>query len=88
MEIFFSFIEAEETVINLLEDRGKLQEQLEILRSNPETVGSEECKNLEEDIECRSAQISDFQNKIMESDDGTTPLYILTQIGGNFVGLL
>ncbi|XP_049819239.1 chromosome-associated kinesin KIF4-like isoform X2 [Aethina tumida] len=69
LEIFFSFIEAEETVINLLEDRGKLQEQLEILRSNPETVGSEECKNLEEDIECRSAQISDFQNKIMESDD-------------------
>ncbi|XP_019881587.1 chromosome-associated kinesin KIF4 [Aethina tumida] len=68
-EVYFNLIEAAETVNNLLEDRAKLQGQLEILKANEATKNSEECRSLEEDIECRSAQIQDFQNKLLESDE-------------------
>lgn len=69
-------IEAAETVNNLLEDRAKLQGQLEILKANEATKNSEECRSLEEDIECRSAQIQDFQNKLLESDEGKSILEV------------
>lgn len=69
-EIFVNLTEAEVTLSVLLEDRATLQQQLNELKENPETAESAECKGIEEDIELRSVQIQDLQQKLLYSDEG------------------
>lgn len=65
-------MEAEATLKQLLDDRATLRQQLDELKANPETADSEECKVIEDDLELRSIQIQDIQQKIMDSRDGKT----------------
>ncbi|CAH0549981.1 unnamed protein product [Brassicogethes aeneus] len=65
-DVFMNLTEAKVAVACLLEDRAQLQEQLTGLKENEE---KEEARCLEEEIECRSAQIQDFQQRILESDE-------------------
>lgn len=62
-------VEAEATLLGLLEDRGTLQEQLNTLKADPEDNATQ-IASIEEDIELRSAQIQDFNQKILDSKDG------------------
>ncbi|KAJ8975927.1 hypothetical protein NQ317_014887, partial [Molorchus minor] len=57
------------TLACLLEDRGTLQHQLDELKANLDTASSSECKTIEEDIELRSVQIQDLQQKLLDSDE-------------------
>ncbi|XP_030767041.1 chromosome-associated kinesin KIF4-like, partial [Sitophilus oryzae] len=68
-EVFLSLVEAETALTGLLEDRATLYHQLDELKNNPETAGSPEVKNLEEDIELRSVQIQDLQQKLLDSNE-------------------
>lgn len=61
--------EAKATLKGLLEDRGVLQEQLDFMHSKGEVEGSDEFRQLKEEIEIRSIQIQDLQEKVMRSDD-------------------
>lgn len=70
MEVFVNLMEAESTLTDLLEDRATLQHQLDELKANPETAECPEIKSLEEDIELRSVQIQDLQQKVLDSDEG------------------
>ncbi|XP_045460212.1 chromosome-associated kinesin KIF4 isoform X3 [Harmonia axyridis] len=68
VEVALGFTELEVTLAGLLEDRALLQKQLDTLQasSNPDL---NEIKNLEYDIDLRSVQIQDMQQKLLESDD-------------------
>lgn len=47
-----------------------MQQQLDCLKSNPETSESLECKTLQDDLELRTVQIQDIQQKLLSSDEG------------------
>ncbi|XP_044747016.1 chromosome-associated kinesin KIF4 isoform X2 [Coccinella septempunctata] len=68
VEVALGFTEIEMTLAGLLEDRALLQKQLDNLQSssNPDLA---EIKNLEYDIELRSVQIQDMQQKLLDADD-------------------
>ncbi|KAJ8965902.1 hypothetical protein NQ314_003843 [Rhamnusium bicolor] len=68
-DVFINLVEAEATLTGLLEDRATLQHQLDELKANPETANTSECKSIEEDIELRSVQIQDLQQKLLDSDE-------------------
>ncbi|KAJ8941944.1 hypothetical protein NQ318_013278 [Aromia moschata] len=68
-DLFINLAGAEITLTGLLEDRATLQQQLDTLKSSPEGAESPECKAIEEDIELRSAQIQDIQQKLLDSDE-------------------
>lgn len=69
-----STIDAERTLEQLLEDRALLNKQLSNLRNNADIAdtpeGAENIRQLTDDIELRSAQIADLQQKIIDSDQG------------------
>lgn len=65
-----SIAEAETTLKQLLEDRASMQHQLDELKSNPDTANSAECKTIEDDLEMRSVQIQDIQQKLLDSEEG------------------
>ncbi|KAL3286993.1 hypothetical protein HHI36_001479 [Cryptolaemus montrouzieri] len=68
LEVLFGFTEIELTLAGLLEDRALLQKQLDTLRSdsNPD-LGH--IKSIEDDIELRSVQIQDMQQKLLDTDE-------------------
>ncbi|KAJ8937403.1 hypothetical protein NQ314_011889 [Rhamnusium bicolor] len=68
-DVFINLVEAEATLTGLLEDRATLQHQLDKLRANLETADTSECKSMEEDIELRSVQIQDLQQKLLDSNE-------------------
>lgn len=68
---YAALIEAEATLSGLLEDRAILKQQLDELKRDPETAEGEQVKMLEEDIELRSLQIQDLQQKLLDSNEGT-----------------
>ncbi|GLV42213.1 Kinesin-like protein at 3A [Carabus blaptoides fortunei] len=72
LEVMVSTIDAERTLDQLLEDRALLTKQLSNLRNNADIAdtaeGAENIRQLTEDIELRSAQIADLQQKIIDSD--------------------
>lgn len=69
LDVHMHLIEAEVTLAGLLEDRGTLQEQLDKLKENQENLDLNQIKAIEEDIELRSVQIQDLQQKILDSDE-------------------
>jgi hypothetical protein len=65
------FVEAEATLAGLLEDRATLQEEVDKLKKNSQNSDRQsEIESIEEDIELRSVQIQDLQQKILDSDEG------------------
>ena len=68
-DVHMHLVEAATTLDGLLEDRAMLQEQLNKLKENP-NEGESQLKSLEEDIELRSVQIQDLQQKILDSEEG------------------
>ncbi|CAG9824944.1 unnamed protein product [Phaedon cochleariae] len=68
-ELYMNLVEAEATLNVLLEDRAVLMQQLNELKNAPDSENSEECKSIEEDLELRSAQIHDLQQKLSDSDE-------------------
>ncbi|KAF5297092.1 hypothetical protein FQA39_LY02672 [Lamprigera yunnana] len=70
LDIFISTVDAEATLTHLLEDRTTLQSQLNVLKENSQFGESDEIKQLQEDIELRSTQIQDLQQKVLDSDQG------------------
>ncbi|KAK4884404.1 hypothetical protein RN001_000675 [Aquatica leii] len=67
-DLLISTVDAECTLLHLLEDRAMLQNQLDNLKDSPNLEESMEIKQLEEDIDLRSTQIQDLQQKILDSD--------------------
>ncbi|XP_074035147.1 kinesin-like protein 3A isoform X2 [Leptinotarsa decemlineata] len=71
-DLHMNLVEAEATLKVLLDDRATLRHQLDDLKSNPDTTNSSECKSIEEDLELRSVQIQDLQQKLLDSDEDKT----------------
>lgn len=69
VEVALGLTELEVTLSGLLEDRALLQKQLDTLHSTS-SPDSTEIKNLEYDIELRTVQIQDMQQKLLDADDG------------------
>lgn len=71
-EVMISTQEAQRTLEQLIEDRAVLNTQLSEIKSNSEYANTLEGKlhiqQFTEDIDLRSAQISDLQQKIIDSD--------------------
>lgn len=69
LEVLMATIEANYSLEKLMQDRATLSHQLEQLKtnSNPEEA---ELITINEIIELRNAQITDLQQKILESDQG------------------
>lgn len=70
LDVYVNLAEAEVTLAGLLEDRATLQHQLDELKNNSELAENAEIKTIEEDIELRSVQIQDLQQKLLDSDEG------------------
>ncbi|XP_063231577.1 chromosome-associated kinesin KIF4 [Bacillus rossius redtenbacheri] len=80
LEVLVSTVAAEHTLLELIEDRGVLTAQLNQVRAqleqldggdlSPEEAAAlrEDRRQLEEDLELRSAQVADLQQKIADSD--------------------
>ncbi|KAG5900429.1 hypothetical protein JTB14_029315 [Gonioctena quinquepunctata] len=64
-----NLVEAEATLKVLLDDRATLRHQLDEMKANPESGDSPECKAIEEDLELRSVQIQDLQQKLLDTDE-------------------
>lgn len=64
-------MQAQSTLLSLMDDRANLNEQLNRLREDSELNEPSELQQLEENIELRSAQIADLQHKILDFDEGT-----------------
>lgn len=75
-----SLVEAKATLKQLLEDRAALYQQLDGLKSNPETADSPETKTIEDDLELRTVQIQDLQQKVLMSDEGKKKRSVLCNI--------
>lgn len=60
-------MEAKATLKCLLEDRAMLQQQLD----NSNELTEDDLKQLQEEIDMRSIQIQDLQQKILDSDEDT-----------------
>lgn len=80
VEIMVSTIEAERSLEQLMEDRAVLNAALQNYKNNLDTNKEpaeveEHIKQLTNEIEIRSAQIADLQQKISDSDQGK--FYIL-----------
>ncbi|XP_050299180.1 chromosome-associated kinesin KIF4-like [Anthonomus grandis grandis] len=69
LDVHVNIVEATASLEGLLEDRATLQQQLDALRQDPETSNGPEAKSIEEDIELRSIQIQDLQQKLLDSDE-------------------
>lgn len=68
-DLCINLIEAEATLKVLLEDRATLQHQLDQLKNNGDADDSADVKSIEEDLELRSVQIQDLQQKLLGSDE-------------------
>lgn len=66
--LYVNIVEAEATLKVLLEDRDTLQVQLVDMKT---TCGSDssECKFIEEDLELKSVQINDLEQKLSDSNE-------------------
>ncbi|KAL1514028.1 hypothetical protein ABEB36_003355 [Hypothenemus hampei] len=71
MEVHVNFAEVRTTLSDLLEDRATLQQQLDEMKAIPEMNDSTEMKTVAEDIELRSIQIQDLQQKLLDSDEAS-----------------
>lgn len=69
LEVLMATIEADYSLEKLMQDRATLSYQLEQLKQsgNP---NEEEIATISEFIKLRNTQIADFQQKILESDQG------------------
>lgn len=83
-EVLISTQEAQRTLEQLIEDRAVLNTQLSEIKSNSEYVDTPEGKlhiqQFTEDIDLRSAQISDLQQKIIDSDQGIHFIFLFFHI--------
>lgn len=79
LDVHLNVVEAEVTLAGLLEDRATLQRQLDALNENPHSLDQSHIRNIEEDIELRSVQIQDLQQKILDLDEGILILRYLQQ---------
>ncbi|XP_044263818.1 chromosome-associated kinesin KIF4A isoform X2 [Tribolium madens] len=68
-DVHMHLIEAEATLKGLLEDRATLQQQLDKLRENPENLDESQVQEIESDMEMRSVQIQDLQQKLLDSEE-------------------
>lgn len=68
LEILMATVEAHDSLERLMQDRASLMRQLDQLKKNDSS--EEELATIKEFIELRNAQISDLQQKILESDQG------------------
>ncbi|CAH1132699.1 unnamed protein product [Ceutorhynchus assimilis] len=71
LEVHVNLAEAQFTLDELLEDRATLQKQMDDLKANPETENGLEVKSIESDLELRSLQIQELQQKLLDSDEGS-----------------
>uniref|UniRef100_A0A6P7G0F7 Chromosome-associated kinesin KIF4A n=1 Tax=Diabrotica virgifera virgifera TaxID=50390 RepID=A0A6P7G0F7_DIAVI len=69
-DLYVNLLEAEATLKVLLEDRATLQQQLDNMKNNSD-ADSTDCKSIEDDLELRSVQIQDLQQKLLDSDEDT-----------------
>lgn len=69
-DIYVNIVDAQMTLQSLMDDRANLHEQLSQLKEDPELAVSPQIQQLEEDIELRSVQIADLQQKILDFDEG------------------
>lgn len=67
--MYINIVDAQATLQSLMEDRANLHEQLTHLKENPMLAETTEINQLEEEIEVRSVQISDLQQKILDFDE-------------------
>ncbi|XP_017471190.1 PREDICTED: chromosome-associated kinesin KIF4A [Rhagoletis zephyria] len=71
LEVIVSFIDAEHTLEQLMEDRGIISARIAELQNQqiaPGSVPSQELPTLKEDLEMRNAQITDLQQKVYTVD--------------------
>ncbi|XP_015836868.1 chromosome-associated kinesin KIF4A isoform X2 [Tribolium castaneum] len=68
-DVHMHLIEAEATLKGLLDDRATLQQQLDKLRDDPENLDESQVQEIESDIEMRSVQIQDLQQKLLDSEE-------------------
>lgn len=78
LEICVSTVHARSTLDNLMEDRATLQNQLDQLQA-AEDADPAEIKQIERDIELRSVQIQELQQKVLDSDEGKFKIIISYQ---------
>lgn len=71
LEVYINIMQAQATLQSLMDDRANLNEQLTHLKAHPELSDAQQIGQLEEDIELRSIQIADLQQKILDFDEGT-----------------
>lgn len=69
IEVLMATVEADYSLKKLMQDRATLSHQLEQLKKNS-SPNEEELVTVTNFIEIRNAQISDLQQKILESDQG------------------
>ncbi|XP_072394282.1 chromosome-associated kinesin KIF4 [Diabrotica undecimpunctata] len=69
-DLYVNLLEAETTLKVLLEDRATLQHQLDEMKNNSD-ANSTDCKSIEDDLELRSVQIQDLQQKLLDSNEDT-----------------
>lgn len=66
-----SIIEAQASLSFLMEDRANLNDQLAQLKAVEEPTNEDLIRQIESDIETRSAQITDLNQKILDFDEGS-----------------
>nr|XP_022913049.1 chromosome-associated kinesin KIF4A [Onthophagus taurus] len=70
LEVYVNILEAEAAIPNLIEDRGNLQKQLDFLKADPDVEDNEDAVNqISDEIELRTAQITDLQQKLLDSQE-------------------
>lgn len=69
IEVFFSAVKAKHSLELLIDDRGEMNMRLLRMKKNKSRgIDDQEMTNLQEEIEMRTAQIADLQDKIKSSD--------------------
>ncbi|XP_054729971.1 chromosome-associated kinesin KIF4A-like [Anastrepha obliqua] len=71
LEVIVSFIDAEHSLEQLMEDRGIISIRIEELRKQqpePGSISAQDLSTLHEELEMRNAQITDLQQKVFTVD--------------------
>lgn len=71
LEVYINILQAQATLQSLMDDRANLNEQITNLKADSDLVDTTQLQQLEDDIELRSVQIADLQQKILDFDEGT-----------------
>ena len=81
MEVLLSTVDAECSLERLMQDRALLVNQLKDLRDKKDdyepSVFQKQESDLVEFVELRNTQITDLQQKILESDQGAYCIFII-----------